>query len=358
MRRGLLLVLLIPAALAAATLEPDADVLRIDATDPVRICMDCAPQRAMFPVSVLPKAGSLALTDKDAPLVIGVSTSTTRIQQLEDRFHASWQPVTGEPQWIVLTINPPLRDPGTYDVVLNLFPTRRPQAPRKTVKLIVAPAVLQVPEKLLVHRTLRWPLKETIESTPLLVYETGRAAAIERLRFMTMPFANGNEPVEGSVEGTVAKAASKTPSPDVPAGESARVTIMPKGDFPLGLSSGAVLIAASELAAPIKIPIDVRSEITPVYLAVSIVAGLILSWWVKVVLQKRLQVNQARAAAATLLTLVDADRSSYRDSIFLEAIEQSRTALLAATAADDAAAIEKARADLDTKWRDARKSLE
>ena len=332
-------VLLMPRVLASAAIEPDARVLRIDSAANIRLCMSCAQQEVRLAVTVLAGAPpTLKITKADRPRILGVSTSGAAIPDLESRFKADWDPPEGIPQHLVLTIAPVPRAPATYTLLLNLLPKVWPKAPPEKIELVASAATLQGPEKLFVNRT-HWLFDDADTTmTPLVVSETGRLAGIAALSLASMPFTHDNEYVAGTIvvdEEQIKKQKAeqeqkrqaeqqqnKTATDknawqmQIDSGMPATIPYRMSGGFPLGLSTGQVRLFADEMTAPLAIPVEVRSELGWTYLLGAILVGLVLSWWVKVVLQGRLQRSKARAAAATLQTNVRRELSAFPDADF------------------------------------------
>jgi hypothetical protein len=364
----MVIVLLLPAIALGAELAPDAKVLKIVGSTTVRLCMDCGPQRVSFPVTVVPEAKAIALKKDERPRVISVSTGGTRIQRLEQRLTSSWEPPTGRPQLLVLTIDPALRESGTYDIEIDLLPQTRPRAPAEIVKVVVGAATLEGPDKLIVHRTRGLILSNNLHATPLVLFETGRQSGVEKLDVHAMTFVHTNKPLDGTVFSRRAsnvaasgvKESKGASSLTLAAGDRFTIEYDISDDVPYGLTSGSVRVMAPEVAKALVIPVEIRDVLSREYLALVIVIGLVLSYLVKVALHNRLQRSRARAAAATLLIDVAADRSTFPDATFQTLTTPGFNALDTAvkTTKTEAIAMETARKALDTTWRAARQDLE
>jgi hypothetical protein len=337
---------------------------------------NCGEQTATFQVTVLDVAKDLILAGGEQPKIVAVSISDARIPpEREAQFVPTWRPgAKGEPEAFAITIKPPLERVGTYSVVLNLLPISRPRAPRQTVQLIASAAKLDVPPKLLVERTIRWPVETDVRSTPLVVFETERVAGIRALTLTAVPFAIGTEPIPDlvirKVGGPQSPAANTTaPAPassnpgnaptfEVNAGDQATLAYVVSGNLPLGTAMGSVRMTAPEQEKAVTIPVEIRSRSSLAYLFLAIVLGLTLSWFVKFLLQQLLEWNRARLAAGTLLANVEKDRTAYPDQPFRDAVKQPMEDLSRSTGDADIQAIETSRAALDTAWRAARQDLE
>jgi hypothetical protein len=373
---ALTLSLAVSFSVLAAQLGPDDKVLRFDSSTKVLLCTECPIQEATFQVTVLTGAERLKLASDESPAIVGVSSNGHRIANLESRFVPSWKRGNnGEPAMLVITITPPLQKPGTYDVVLNLLPKSWRRAPRETVQILLPDATLQGPSKLFIERTIQWPAAEDLKTTPLHVWETGKAAAVRSITLDSEPFAIGSTPISGRIVAVDKPKAEERLTEDakagvqpvtaesidstlqVRAGKEALLGYALKGDFPFGSASGAIRLSAPELKAPLVIPVEVRSRLSRWHLAAVIVVGLVLSWCVKVALQRRIQVSQARVAAATLLRNVDT--SGYADQQFHATVNPLARVLMSAAAEGlDAKKIDDARNALDTAWRAARQEVE
>ena len=374
-------VLLMPRGLASAAIEPDAKVLRIDSATNVRLCMSCAQQQVRLAVTVLAAAPpTLKITNDDRPRILGISTGGAAIADLESRFQAAWEPPEGIPQYLVLTITSIPRAPATYTVLLNLLPKAWPKAPPEKIELVTSPSTLQGPEKLFVTRT-HWLFNVADTTmTPLVVSETGRITGIVALSLQSMPFVHDNEYAAGEIVVDEARLKTQTAQQrqkqqeeqgqnkkdadknalelQIESGKPATIPYRMSGVFPLGLSTGQIRLVADEMAAALAIPVEVRSELGWTYLLGAILIGLALSWWVKVILQERLQLGKARAAAATLQTNVLRELSTFPDADFQNALKEPIGVLDTKFRIKDAKAIDDARTALDSAWKTARQALE
>jgi hypothetical protein len=347
-----------PAAEAQAKLGPVEKVLRIEHPTELRLLTGGATQEATFRVSVLDGAGPLALCP--TPSISDVLTTGPPVADLRGRFKAAWRPLAGNrrarARTLVLTIDPAIRVPGTYEVILDFNLRERPAAPPASVKLTVPSAKLTGPAKLLVHRTVGSPQTIPDEDGALLVGETTRMTDAKTLRLTSLPFASGNRPITGTIAlgGTVKDGA---PAPAIPAGRHATIPYQLTGEFPLGLSAGTVRLEADEAAEALDVPVEVRFRLWTGYLAMAIAFGLFLSLVLKVWLAGRIKLNEARLAAGTLRAQVLRERSLFPDARFQQATTALLQTLETAAAGKKVKGIEDARLALDTAWRDARADL-
>ena len=343
-----------PAA-PANTLKPQEKPVQIEKPTEVQVCGDCPEQRVEFRVTALDKAGPL--TFDNPPRVAGVTTNGRTVADLHSRFKTAWKkdeaPASPPMRTLVLTVTPTLRVPGTYEVTLDFDLKQRPAAPRDSVKLTIPAAALVAPEKLLVTRTV-WPWSTDENRMTFALLEKSRATGIQAIRLHSLPFANDTTPASGAIVLDQA-AADGTMQVNLAAGARRDVLYRLDGEFPRGVTSGKVQLVAEEAAEPLTIPVEVRTRLSILHLAFAIVVGLVLSYLVKIKLQERVQLHEARVAAATLAVQVKRERSEFPDAEFQKATELKP--LEDALKGTVAKTIEDARQALDTAWRNARQDV-
>jgi hypothetical protein len=104
------------------------------------------------------------------------------------------------------------------------------------------------------------------------------------------------------------------------------------------------------------LPYEVRTRLHVTYLFLAILAGLLVSYWVRTVLQKRIELAQAQLQAQEIIDDV-ADHARNYDQTLRDAIEPQRAALEQARQGDNPQAITDAAKALRTAWTDAIKEF-
>jgi len=287
------------------------------------------------------------------PEVIEVSFGNLRDGSLVSLFVPHWEPSqSGTPQALVIEVDDKIRRAGNYDLILNLQPKSVPTAPRLKIQIVHAPSKLEVPEKLLVIRTLQWPMPTKTDKMNLDIREASGLSGVAELGVESRASMLGTELVTGQLN--VDTEDVKTPKKAfLPAGEPRVLPYELSGDFPLGTVTGSVRFLAPELSDPVTLNFEVRSRLTKAYILLAIILGLLFSWLLKVHLQNRIQLAEARSKGSELLGRVQANRSSHRDSAFRGAIDPAISDLENALRENDAAKTTEKTKALDDAWHSA-----
>jgi hypothetical protein len=331
-------------SLACAYADAPAPLVTIDGGNMVDLCAGCATQQIRVTVTPTTK-----FRPTEDPIVSEVSVGALRDSSLRDAFKPKWE--KGKENYpIALLVDvdaAKVAKAATYTVILNLLPSSQPDAPRLTLQVQHPAAQLQVPSKLIVHR-VKWFQDDKQD---LYFTEISGKSSITDLQVSPalQPSLLGNTPVTGQLH--VPDPGKLEPSKTV------KVNYDLTGDLPLGTVTGAVQIMAPQLAQTVPLNFEVTSRLPLFMVFIYALLGALTSWLLKVVLQTRIELNEARIKADDLLQRVEADVNKHLDSIFRSAIDQARTDLQAARAGKSAADIERYRQDLDQKWRDALKDL-
>jgi hypothetical protein len=128
------------------------------------------------------------------------------------------------------------------------------------------------------------------------------------------------------------------------------IEFSPSDGFTLGTTTLTYAIASPELAAEVPIVFEVKTRLERWNIFLFIAAGLILSYVLKVVLHRRIELGQARLLAFDLIEKVRADLRDHPDPTFIHDTKKELDALVKAAAGTDAAAIETARGLLNARW--------
>jgi hypothetical protein len=95
----------------------------------------------------------------------------------------------------------------------------------------------------------------------------------------------------------------------------------------------------------------VRSHLHWIYIDVTIFVGLFLSYFLKVHLQQRIELDQANLDARKLYERVVEEEAKHVDPDFRNAYNAAKEALKIALVHDDAADINAKKTDMEAKWR-------
>lgn len=312
----------------------------------IRLCADCTGRQHEFDVTVRTKTQPTL-----PPVVVDVVLDDAREPARRADFTFTWKTDTQGKTTrttLVLTVADTLRRPGEYDVTVNLTPDNAADPVLEHVTVMIPPAKIEQPEKIVVSRTVytpEWLGRSSVERQALVLHETGRLSGVRALKGRTDRIDSENKPVAASVE---------VPDLALPAGGSnADVPYALEGTFPLGISTGKLRLTAEELSEPIVMDVEVQSRLAWWYLLATIVAGLVVSWWVKVRLAEDIARSQAEALANQLLGDIEADKKRYAEPDFARDVQADTAALQGALANRVATTIEQKRSALDKTWRDA-----
>ena len=338
-------VLLIFVAFLCASASPAHDKLIVpEDTAPIQLCPDCTT------ITVLLKPDNSQIQLTEQPQIAGLFLSGGK--KNSDGFSAKWIGKT-RPQSIEITLDlNALVHSGTYDLYLDLQPRSNPAAERLRVQILHPEPKLKSMPKLLIDRTyyfFGWqddslPQLSLVESSNLSNFTNVR---IERLTNATL----GSKQIGGTLEFT-------KPPVEIKAGRAASFDYRAANDFGLGTASGSLNIAAAETNDPIgTIDFEVRSHLHWIYIGVPILLGLVVSFFLKVHLQQKLELDQASLDARRLLERVRDFEGKHLDPVFRKAYGHAAEALETALNGTDPLEINTAKTQLDTDWRAAVQGL-
>jgi hypothetical protein len=343
-------------------------LVNLDSGPIVQLCANCSPRELR--VAVTAKSGlriEKSSTGQEDPEVIEVSFGNVRDSSLVGGFVPRWElSQDGIPKALLIGVSEKIRKAGNYDLVLSLQPKTAPAAPRLKVQMVHAASKLEVPDKLLVDRTEYWPFYTTTDKMRFDIRESSAASEVIDVGLQSRTSTLGSDMVTGQLvidvqapappsqtSGIAPQFSGAAPRPFVAAAETRELTYDLSGDFPLGVVAGSVRFFAPELTDPAILNFEVHSKLTKLYMLVAIVAGLFLSWYLKVHLHNRVELADAVSKAASLLDKVQTDWNSHHDQTFRDALTPRLTALRDAIQDRDAAAIGTEMTALDGVWRGA-----
>jgi len=319
-----------------ATQAQDAPV-KLDNGNTIQLCGACSSRTIRVAVT----ATNFAIEKGERPEVLEVSSGNVREKAWKEWFTASWEVAAGGvPVALTVTVSDNLRKAGTYDVVILL----RQKLPRLKLQIVQAAAQLDVPEKLLIERTQNFPgICCDVVLPPLSVRESTGASRVSDIRFFS------KQPVQGS-SGVSGSLISTDPNVAVEAGEPKTITYGLQGDFPRGTVNGSLKIVAPQLAQPVALLYEVRTKLHDAWVLFAIAFGLGLGYLVRIRLQRRIQLAQARAQADDIASQV-ADHLADYDATVKAEVHDAHSNLIAAATGSDTAAITSSADALREKWK-------
>jgi uncharacterized membrane protein len=333
--RTLFFLLALPVLLPA-----DEQPVRLDGGNTIQLCGGCASRQIRVAVS----AHKLALKKGEDPQVIEVSMNGVREKAWTDWFHPRWDPTQGDPASLLIEVSNDLEKAGTYNLVLLI----RPGLPKLVLQVVQPAAQLELPEKLLISRTqfLPWSCCDP-DAFSFDVRETSGAVSVTNLELFNRPATQGTEDVSGTL--------ALQDRRDVPAGQAVPLALQLRGDYPRGTVTGALKLIAPQLAQPVPLLYEVHTRLWSFYLLFAIIAGLALSYYVRTLLEDRIQLSQAQAQAQDILDEVDENARNYDDTVRndIHAAWQALQQGLAGAVLDT---INRQAGDLRTAWTEAVKA--
>jgi hypothetical protein len=274
------------------------------------------------------------LTAKDLTVeMLDIALGQLEQPALSDAFVPAMQPSTenrGAALIITVTANRGLRA-GTYNALLAVHkPQSRATAAeeqRLQLQLSHPVAQLQGPSTLVIQQTRWFPFfSRAGEATPttLNLRETTRdSRAGSPGGGLTIQQLDPAKTSGGTINGRL-----HFDNPvAVPAGKVAEQKFALDGDFPLGTATGTVLISAPQLQAPITVNFEVRTQLSPVWIVVVALAGLLIGWWIRVFLNNRIARESARRQAFEVLQKIDREAARRPDETFQQDVESIRNEL-------------------------------
>jgi hypothetical protein len=282
----------------------------------------------------------------DEPRVLELALGNLRDSNLDGVLSLAWEAAPdGTALALLLELKDTVRRPGTYRVVLAPLPTSRP-ADRLELQITLTPAKLGLPEKLVVSRTVRWPLDAEEVRQSLVAREESRTTRVSALEVSRVASSAAGLPVSMGIT------PARTPAAIPPDGQVEIPYDLDSG-FPLGAVTGKLRFSAPELASPVLLDYEVRSRLSSAYIPVIIGLGFLLGWLVRKHLAKVIQLGEARDAAKRLLATVAATLAERPDAVFHQAVRRHWDSLVVARNGADPEAITAAITQLDEAWRDA-----
>lgn len=219
------------------------------------------------------------------------------------------------------------RSPMVFDLTL-VFPAAR----------LASPGVLTV------EQIRTWPGYEpTVVAPKLVLSETGNKSRLTNVTVKQIDLTPVNDQVT-SAEAHFSGVSGIGPSSD------GQVVPTLVGIFPLGKSRGTAKITASELADPATFAFEVRARRHPFWIIPILLAGLVFGYLVRVCLQHRIELNEARLNAENLMELLQQEIRAHPDSEFVtkvtNVLSELRTAIEGKKSADIVAKVNEAQTKL------------
>jgi len=329
---------------APAALSQEIIVTLEDST-PAELCPACTSLRFLL------KPSKQVIQVSEKPIVEFVSLGGER--RNVQGFTAEWiadEAVRG------LKVNVDAKElvrAGTYDVYINLQPKSSPNAPRMKVQIYHPPPKLAPIPKLIFDRTYWFIGMETTTQPELFLHEISKKSNATRLIFNKAANASlGALPIGGTLR------FQANPLEAIEAGEYKKIGYSLENDFGLGISTGTIKIESAEVLEPLgMLDFEVRSRVHWIYIGLTILTGLVFSYFLKVRLQQRLELGQARLDAYKLLEHITREEHLHRDPAFQSSYRSQVDELQRSLTGNNPNDINSAKTSLDTIWRSSLQDL-
>ncbi|HEV8483676.1 MAG TPA: hypothetical protein VGV87_09020, partial [Blastocatellia bacterium] len=319
-------------------------LVSLEETAPAELCPSCKS------LNFLVKPGKQTIHLTEAPKVESVLLGGER--KSVQGFTAQW---VGEqkPREIKITLDTKeLVLSGTYDIYLNLQPKSNAEAPRLKLQIFhPAPKIAPIP-KLILDRTYYF-IGISADSNPeVFLDEISQKSNLSNLKINKVGNASiGALPIGGSLQ-------ILNPPQEMTAGQREKINYRIANNFDLGTASGTMKIQSAEVIDPLgTFDFEVRSHVHWLYIGLTIAIGLFCSYFLKVHLQQRLELDQARLDARRLLDRIAAEELLHADTVFTNAYRTQLNLLNTALNGTNPTDINNAKTALDTAWRTALQDL-
>ena len=339
-RTAVLILLLAGLSIASA-----ADTrVTLESATPVEICPTCKT------VTVPIKVGEKQIKLTEQPEVEAVLLAGDRRDSA--KFAAKW---IGTPKPLAIEISidaDALTRAGTYDIYLNLQPKSDPGGDRLKFQVTHPAPKLATITKLIIDRTYFFIGLKFDTRPKLYVTEISKKSNLTNLKIRSVGNASiGNKPIGGTLE------FSNVPN-RIDAGDTKNPEYQLANDFDVGTATGSLRLDVDETLDPIATAdFEVRSHVHWIYIGLTIVVGLLCSYFIKVYLQQRLELDQAQVDAQELIDHIRDEETRHVDNTFRAAYRDQLGALVLALQGDSPQTINDAKTALDTAWRTAFQAL-
>src|SRR6185503_11716292 len=284
-----------------------------------------------------------------------VSLNSVLDGKLGDAFKVGWPAgdTSKRPIAIVITTSPDrVQKQGSYDVVITVTVTKTSERASLTATATRAAGTLTVPPLLKFDRTRNVPFSSEGENAParLVATETSKNTPV----VIKPPAYSSGASDDAERPGTLRLAGKEI---TIKPGEQHDVPFETTGKFPLGTTTGSLVIPSDQLAAPLVAAYEVRTRLNPYYIFGIVFAGLVVSWFVKGKLQDDIDRAAVEVRVNELLTHMASVRSRHIDPSLESAVSEQTGALTLALTTKTPAEIEDRRKTLETAFQAALDAL-
>jgi hypothetical protein len=242
--------------------------------------------------------------------------------------------------------------PGSYTLALDLGEEDKDKKQPQPVALTLtrSPATLVSTRAVNLWQE-RWPWDTDSSSGYINLHEDAGKASAQGLTFIE----SRNLPTKpGPATGTLT---FKPETTLVPAGGELRISVEPQGDFPLGKTTGKILVRSPQLPKPVEVDYEVNNVRTRAWILVCGIFGAFLGWLLRDQLKGSRDYIAARISVSEVLAVLSKSQLQIIDSEFRQALANAAQTLQAAAQTGTAAQITSAVTQAKTELTDAETSL-
>jgi hypothetical protein len=329
----------------SAAISSAGTLVKLETTTPIEICPSCDEVR----VRLAPDPDSKIKVVENPKVEAAYFNGTA--PRDDTKYTAQW--IGGHfPREIKIIWDPDeTKNTGVYDLYLNLQPNSNPGADRLKIQLMRPAASLEAIPKLIIDRTC-WIITGEKSHSALRVTETSKKSRIT---------ISGVRPVSNTVNAARPMGGTLVfpqKQPEIWPGDQVTLDYTLEGSFGLGTASGTMKIDAPQLTSPVTFDFEVRSRVHWIWIGITIVVALCVSWLVKVLLQQKIELDQAILDAQKLVERIEREAEKHPDPDFSTAYKDELANLKAALGGRSAVDINATKLALDTKWQTALKEHE
>lgn len=264
------------------------------------------------------------------------------------KFQAQWSGVQTPSAFDLTLDESQIIESGIYDVYLQVpvitGNDKHIALVRTKIQVQKAAPKIGAISKIVINRTRYFCWSE--EAPSLTIQEVGKASnlTITAIHQLGQP-AVGSDTRDGTVVFT-------PPTAQIVAGGLAEMKLQTCGSFPLGQSTVSARIDAAETTeSAATVDFVINSKWHWMWIVPPVLLGLILSYIIKVILQSRIEVSEARVAALDLIDEVEAWEARHRDANFRASYATELQSLKSAVQRARGSAINEATKKLSDLWR-------
>lgn len=318
------------ATVALSSGKPqDANWINLEGEQPFVMRTD--KETVVLPL-IVSMAGDIA-SSQVALRLLGVRYEKLLSEEITNAFKVAERIVESAERGPVIRVTVDLHtglDPGTYELIIEATHAGM-QAHMLTVAIERPGVSFEPSSRVTIEQVyalpggsdLHYPKQLQVSQTPESLF-----AQAKSLVFIPTGYKRSDgTPGPGRIE------IDRTNTPIAP-GEPLLADVTPY-DFPIGTSTGVIEIRGPDLKTPVKVELEIRARRSPAWIFLLIVPGLLAGWFMRVYLQGRVELAQAKLDGFTVLEQFNQALMNRKDHQFNTTVEEIKVKLVAAIAGRD-----------------------